>query len=151
MFGVGGTVVVAWPIVMMRVSQQGGGQIVVSERAAVRIAAGVVMVRGMRRRLGAVREISRCRAIAAVVVRSVKRCARRLTQADAIVVTCAASRVSQQACRESIGADLEAQRPVGRRHEPRRDQRANDQRNQQRADHPEALCGARNPAHSDET
>ena len=56
-------------------------------------------------------------------------------------------RILQQRGWKAIRANLEAERPVGCRHEPGRNQRTNDQRNQQRADHPQALMGGWNPAH----
>ncbi len=57
----------------------------------------------------------------------------------------------QQRCRKPIRANLKTERPVRCRHESRGDQRTNDQCDQQRADHPQALFGGWNPAHSEET
>lgn len=45
-------------------------------------------------------------------------------------------RAREELRREAIGADLETERPVGRRHESGGNERARDQREKQRADEP---------------
>ena len=134
---------------MMR--ERGQQPIVMIVMAGVRECGVDVMVMlRMGRRVAAPRGVDGNGAVIAMMVAGMRGRAGLLTRV-AIVVDGSARRIAQQRCGKPIRADLEAERPVGRRHESRWDQRTNDHGNQQRADHPEALFRAENPAHCCET
>ena len=134
--------IVAGCIVMMRETRHVAGIVMMCENLR---AVGTASRIRERMVVTGVRECSSIRGHAIVVM-----VAGRFGRAVSARRKCFA-RVAQQLCREPIRANLKTERPVRRRHESRGNERTNDQCDQQRADHPQALFGGWNPAHSDET